>query len=62
VNRLRHRIATHLLDAGEPVDFVQDHRGHRNVESSLVYARVSDRRRSKAIMRLERSREIALPV
>jgi hypothetical protein len=49
------------LDAGEPIDFVQDHLGHRNIESSLVYARVSDRRRSKAIVRLERSREIALP-
>jgi integrase len=54
-------MATHLLDAGEPIDFVQDHLGHRNIESSLVYARVSDRRRSKAISRLERSREIALP-
>jgi len=31
------------------------------VDSHLVYARVSDRRRSKAISRLERSREIALP-
>jgi integrase len=61
VNSLRRRIATHLLGAGEPIDFVQDHPGHRNIESSLVYARVSDRRRSKAIMRLERSREIALP-
>jgi type 1 fimbriae regulatory protein FimB len=61
VHLLRHSIATHLLDAGEPIDFVQDHLGHRNIESSLVYARVSDRRRSKAISRLERSREIALP-
>jgi integrase len=62
VHSLRHSCATHLLDAGEPIDFVQDHLGHRNIESSLVYARVSDRRRSKAISRLERSREIALPV
>ncbi len=61
VHLLRHSIATHMLDAGEPIDFVQDHLGHRNIESSLVYARVSDRRRSKAISRLERSREIALP-
>jgi integrase len=61
VHCLRHSCATHLLDAGEPIDFVQDHLGHRNIESSLVYTRVSDRRRSKAISRLERSREIALP-
>jgi integrase len=58
---MRHGIATHLLDAGEPIDFVQDHLGHRNIESSLVYARVSDRRRSNAIKRLEQSHEIAIP-
>jgi integrase/recombinase XerC len=58
----RHGIATHLLDAGEPIDFVQDHLGHRSIESSLVYARVSDRRRTKTIRRLERSREIAVPI
>jgi integrase len=61
VHCLRHSC-DHLLDAGEPIDFVQDHLGHRNIESSLVYARVSDRRRRKTISRLERSREIALPV
>jgi len=61
VHCILHSMATHLLDAGEPIDFVQDHLGHRNIESSFVYARVSDRRRSKAISRLERSREIALP-
>jgi hypothetical protein len=43
---MSHSMATHLLDAGEPIDFVQDHHGHRNIESSLVYARVSDRRRT----------------
>jgi integrase len=62
VHTMRHSMATHLLDAGESIDFVQDHLGHRNIESSLVYARVSDRRRSKAISRLEQSREIAAPI
>jgi hypothetical protein len=56
---MRYSMAMHLLDAGEPIGFV--HLRHRNIESSLVYARVSDRRRSKAISRLDRSREIALP-
>ena len=27
VQRMRHSMATHLLDAGEPIDFVQDHLG-----------------------------------
>ncbi|MGH7823536.1 MAG: hypothetical protein ACREQ9_27570 [Candidatus Binatia bacterium] len=54
-------MATHLLDAGEPIDFVQDHLGHKKIESSLIYARVSDRRRSRTIRRLEQSRELAVP-
>jgi hypothetical protein len=47
--------------ASGPIDFVQDHPGSRNIAPSLVFARVSDRRRSKAINTLERSREIGLP-
>jgi len=43
---------------GEPIG-TPDSR--TKIESSLVYAWVSDRRRSKTISRLERSREIALP-
>jgi integrase/recombinase XerC len=58
VHLMRHSIATHLLDAGESIDFVQDHLGHRSIESTLVYARISDQRRTRAIRRLERSLEI----
>ena len=52
VHLLRHSIATHLLDAGEAIDFVKDHLGHRSIESTLIYARISDRRRNRAIRRL----------
>jgi integrase/recombinase XerD len=62
VHLLRPAVATHLLDAGEPIDFVQDHLDHRKIESSLVYARMSERRRANTFRRLERSREIAVPV
>ena len=58
VHLLRHSIATHLLDAGEGIDFVKGHLGHRTIESTLVYARISDRRRARAIRRLERTLEI----
>jgi len=58
VHLLHHSIATHLLDAGEAIDFVKDHLGHRSIESTLIYARTSDRRRTLAIRRLERSLEI----
>jgi integrase/recombinase XerD len=62
VHILRHSIATHLLDAGEPIDFVKDHLGHRKIESSLVYGRVSDRRRTRTIQRLERSKDLVRPM
>jgi integrase len=58
VHTMRHSMATHPVDAGEGIDFVQDHLGHRTIESTLVYARISDRRRDRAIRRLERSLEI----
>jgi site-specific recombinase XerD len=58
VHLMRHSIATHLLDAGQGIEFVKDHLGHRALESTLVYTRVSDRRRTRTIRRLERSLRI----
>jgi hypothetical protein len=55
-------MATHLLDAGEPIDFVQDHLGpskHR-VEPRLRSGVGSAAKQGD--QRLEPSREIALPV
>lgn len=40
---LRHAIATHLLDAGPPLEFVQDHLGHQSIRSTSIYARITDR-------------------
>lgn len=58
---LRHAMATHLLDAGEAVPFVQDHLGHRDVRSTLIYARVTDRNREAAFARIEASPWIVQP-
>jgi integrase len=58
---LRHSAAVHLLDAGEGIDFARDHLGHRSIESTLVYARVSNERRRRALRRLERSRDFPVP-
>lgn len=58
---LRHSIATHLLDAGVSLDFVQDHLGHRNIESTTIYARLTDQRRRAIFRDLEESPWIVQP-
>jgi integrase/recombinase XerD len=42
---LRHSIATHLLDAGWDIADVQDWLGHADITSTLVYAKVTNKRR-----------------
>ena len=38
---LKHSICTHLLDAGEELYFVKDWVGHKNIQNTLVYARLT---------------------
>lgn len=58
---LRHSIATHLLDAGASLEFVQDHLGHRNIRSTAIYARITDRHREALFRRLASSPLIVQP-
>lgn len=58
---LRHSIATHLLDAGLPLEFVQDHLGHRNIRSTTIYARITDHHRVALFQRIENSPWIVQP-
>jgi len=58
---LRHSIATHLLDAGLPLEFVQDHLGHRNIQSTTIYARITSHHRLAVFERLEASPWIVHP-
>jgi site-specific recombinase XerD len=58
VRCLRHSIATHLLEAGMGIEFVQDHLGHVNIQNTLIYARLTDRRREEVYRQLEESPEI----
>jgi site-specific recombinase XerD len=48
---LKHSIATHLLDAGADIKFVQDWLGHANIQNTEIYAKLSPRSRE------EKSRE-----
>jgi len=59
VHSLRHSIATHLLEAGEGIEFVRDHLGHRSIQNTMIYAQITDNRREEVFRRIERSSEIA---
>lgn len=58
---LRHAIATHLLDAGASLEFVQDHLGHQSIRSTSIYARITDQHRVALFRKLEESPWIVRP-
>ena len=58
VHCLRHSIATHLLDDGQSIEFVQDHLGHKNIQNTQIYSKISERKRKEVFEQLEYSRDI----
>ena len=40
LHSLRHSIATHLLESGLSIEKVRDFLGHKNLESTQIYARL----------------------
>jgi site-specific recombinase XerD len=58
---LRHAIATHLLDAGVPLEVIQDHLGHQSIRSTSIYARITSHRRAALFEELERSPWVVHP-
>jgi integrase/recombinase XerD len=43
IHGLRHSYATHLLDHGTDMSFIQKLLGHNNIKTTLIYAHISDR-------------------
>lgn len=56
---LRHSIAVHLMNAGWDIADVQDWLGHRDINSTTVYAAVTSKRRRETWSRTLNSDEIA---
>ena len=59
VHILRHSIAVHLMNAGLDLADVQDWLGHKAVTSTIVYAKITNKRREETHEKLVRSREIS---
>ena len=47
LHNLRHSIATHLLENGLSVEYIRDFLGHKSLEATQIYTRISKKRLSE---------------
>ena len=53
IHSLRHSYATHLLENGTDIRFIQELLGHRDIKTTLIYTYVSDKSLQKIISPLD---------
>ena len=46
---LKHSIAVHLVEADVPVQLIQRHLGHRNIQNTMVYLQIADTHVDRAV-------------
>jgi site-specific recombinase XerD len=51
---LRHSFATHLLEHGTEVPYIQELLGHKSIKTTMLYTRISPRALSKVVSPLDR--------
>ena len=54
----RHSIAVHLLEAGQGIEYVADHLGHKNIQNTRIYAQITTSLRQEVFAKLERHPKI----
>ncbi len=55
----RHSVAVHMLEAGIPLPVIKNFLGHSSLETTMVYATISQKLRDKYLVEFNSSRALS---